>query len=150
MDLQTGAKTWKFPPSRVNLWYTRGTAHCTVHTTEYTQRGNCRFLAYIPSWWKNQPWLVRVRGGGARPPPFTLFTIMYKVAVFAPAEGQIHFPFSSIPYMFSVLQSHNHAISNGSVTKIWQKLCWQSWSKYTNRVLFTSSLNICPEACGNK
>ncbi len=28
-------------------------------------------------------------GGGARPPPFTLFTITYKVAVYAPAERQI-------------------------------------------------------------
>ncbi len=37
-----------------------------VQTMEYTQSGDCRFLAYIPSWWKKQPWLVRV--GGARPP----------------------------------------------------------------------------------
>jgi hypothetical protein len=26
-------------------------------------------------------------GGGARPPPFTIFTITYKVAVYAPAES---------------------------------------------------------------
>jgi hypothetical protein len=30
----------------------------------YTQSGDCQFQAYIPSLWKNQPWLVRV--GGAR------------------------------------------------------------------------------------
>jgi len=32
----------------------------------------------------NSAWLVRVRG--ARPPPFTTFTITYKDAVYAPAE----------------------------------------------------------------
>ncbi len=33
---------------------------CKMDITEYTQGGNCRLLTYIPSWWKNQPWLVRV------------------------------------------------------------------------------------------
>ncbi len=55
-----------------------------VIPSEYTQSGDCRFLAYIPSWWKNQPWLVR--GGGWRPTPFQLITFTYKVAVYAPAE----------------------------------------------------------------
>ncbi len=41
-----------------------------VSNTEYTQSGNCRSLACIPSWWKNQPCLVRLEG--ARPHPFTL------------------------------------------------------------------------------
>ncbi len=50
----------------------------------HTQSGTCRFLAYIPLWWKNYPRLVRV--GGARPPPFTIVTFKYKVAVYAPAE----------------------------------------------------------------
>jgi hypothetical protein len=27
-----------------------------------------------------------VRGGGARPPPLTIYTITYKVVVYAPAE----------------------------------------------------------------
>ncbi len=54
----------------------------TGKTKEYTQSGNGRFLAYIPS--KNQPWLVRV--GVHSPPPFTIFTITYKVSVDAPAE----------------------------------------------------------------
>jgi hypothetical protein len=58
--------------------------------TEYTQSDNCRFLAYITSRWKNQPWVVRV--GGERPPPFTLFTITYKVAMFAPAERAYTLP----------------------------------------------------------
>ncbi len=39
--------------------------------TEYTQSGDGRFLAYIPSWWKNQLRLARV--GGARAPPFTTY-----------------------------------------------------------------------------
>ncbi len=53
--------------------------------TEYTQSGNCSFLAYIPSWWKNQPSLVRA--GDASPPLFTISTITYRVVVsYAPAE----------------------------------------------------------------
>jgi hypothetical protein len=45
----------------------------------------------------NQPSLVR--GGGARLPPFTLFTITYKVVVYAPAPAGRYTPpcFSSIP-----------------------------------------------------
>ena len=39
------------------LWRQKHRAH-----TEYTFH-----LVYVPSWWKNQPWRVRVRG--ARPPP---------------------------------------------------------------------------------
>jgi hypothetical protein len=38
------------------------------HTAEYTQSGNCHFVAYIISWWKNQP---RWGWGVARPPPLT-------------------------------------------------------------------------------
>ncbi len=56
-----------------------------VQTTEYTQSGDCRFLAYIPSWWKNHPWLVRV--GGARPSPsLSAYYHHYKVGTYAPAE----------------------------------------------------------------
>jgi hypothetical protein len=55
-----------------------------VRPTEYTQSGNCRFSAYFPSGWNNQPWSWLDRVGGARPPPFTLVTITYKVAVCAP------------------------------------------------------------------
>jgi hypothetical protein len=36
------------------------------------------FLAYIPSWWKNQPWLVRV-GGGCTPTPFYSTCIFHHV-----------------------------------------------------------------------
>jgi hypothetical protein len=64
--------------------------------TECTQSGNSRFLAYISSWWKNQPWLLGE--GGAPPPPFTLVTITYKVAVCTPAERADTLPlFSSLP-----------------------------------------------------
>jgi hypothetical protein len=74
-----------------------------VSTTEYTQSGNRRFLAYIPSWWKNQPWLVRI--GGARPPPFTLFH-SNKVAVSAPAErADTLTQFLLYPYMYSVVST---------------------------------------------
>ncbi len=72
-------------------------------TTEYTQSGKSRFLAYISSW-KKKPWLVTVRVGGTRPPPFTLFTIMYKVAVNAPAERADTLPLYRLyPYMYSVV-----------------------------------------------
>jgi hypothetical protein len=37
---------------------------------------------------KNQSWLPGV--GGVRPPPFTIFTITYKVAVYDPAERADH------------------------------------------------------------
>jgi hypothetical protein len=56
-----------------------------VPCTEYTQSGNGHFLAYSPSWWKNQPSLLRA-GGGACPPPFTICTNTYKVVVYVPAE----------------------------------------------------------------
>ncbi len=54
----------------------------------YPRSGKCRFLHGVhPIISENQSWLVRV---GARPPPFTLFTITYKVAVYTP-------PISSLP-----------------------------------------------------
>ncbi len=45
-----------------------------VIPSEYTQSGDCRFLAYIPSWWKNQPWLVEGGGGGLTSTPFQPIT----------------------------------------------------------------------------
>ncbi len=80
---------------------------CCPHRVQYTQSGNGRFLAYIPSWWKNQPWLVRVRG--ARPPPFTLVTITYKVVVYASAERADTLPlFHLYPYIYSVFVLVQH------------------------------------------
>jgi hypothetical protein len=47
-----------------------------------------------------------MRVGGARPSPFTLFTITYKVAVYAPAERADILPlFLLYPYMYSVVHS---------------------------------------------
>ncbi len=46
-----------FTPQQIPRW---------VLTTEYT-------LAYIPSWWKNQPWLKRVGGGGVHAHPLSLY-----------------------------------------------------------------------------
>jgi hypothetical protein len=52
-------------------------------------------------------------GGGERSPPFTKSTIMYKVAVYAPAERQIHYPnFSSTP-MCTYWPSHTRAQNGG-------------------------------------
>jgi hypothetical protein len=78
-----------------------------VTTTEYTQSGNGHFLAYIPSCWKNQPSLVRV--GGASPPPFTIYTIKYKVAMYAPAERADILPLISTPPLY-VLCGYNKEI----------------------------------------
>ncbi len=70
--------------------------------TEYTQSGNYRFLAYIPSWWKNQPRLVRV--GSARPPPFTLLPSRTKLQCTLQLRGQRYTPtISCLPYMNSVV-----------------------------------------------
>ncbi len=68
--------------SRVKTVYN---THCytgsaeNVQVLRYTQSGNGRFLAYIPPRWENQP--RAGKGGGC-----TTFIIMYKVAVYAPAE----------------------------------------------------------------
>jgi hypothetical protein len=53
---------------------------CTVreNTQEYTQNGEHSIMM--------EKLAQSGEGGGARPPPFTLFTITYKVAVYAPAE----------------------------------------------------------------
>ncbi len=50
---------------------------------------------------KISPGLVKV--GGARPPPFTVSTIMSKVVVYAPAQRAETLPlFLLYPYMYSV------------------------------------------------
>ncbi len=69
--------------------------------TEYTESSNGHLLAYIPSWWKNQPSLVRV--GGYTPTPFHSITIPSKVVVYAPAERADTLPyFYSTPSIYSV------------------------------------------------
>ncbi len=69
-----------------------------------TQSGNDSFLAYRLSWWKNQPWLVRM--GDACPSPCTISTISYKVVVYAPAESADTLPiFLLYPYMYSVFRT---------------------------------------------
>jgi hypothetical protein len=46
-------------------------------------------------------------GRGARPPPFTVVTIMYKIAVYAPAEMADTLPlFHLYSYMYSVVLSY--------------------------------------------
>jgi hypothetical protein len=48
-------------------------------------------------------WCV-VRVGGASPPPFTISTVTYKVAVYTPAERADTLPlFLLYPYMYSAL-----------------------------------------------
>jgi hypothetical protein len=64
-----------------------------VSTTEYTQSGNGRFLAYIPSWLKNQPWLE-----GARPSPLhSIYHHVQSCSVRSSWEGNYTPPISSLP-----------------------------------------------------
>ncbi len=65
----------------------------TVSASEHTQSGNDHFLAYIPSWWKDQPSLVRL--GGALHTHFTISTITYEDVVYAPADILPHFLYST-------------------------------------------------------
>jgi hypothetical protein len=74
---------------------------CWLLKPQSTQSGNGHFLAYIPSWWKNLPRLVRV--GDA---PFTITTITYKVVVYAPVKRADTLPlFLLYPYMYSVAET---------------------------------------------
>ncbi len=61
-----------------------------------TQSGNGNFLAYISSWWKNQPKLVRV---GVHAHPLSLNLPSHtKLWLMLQLRGQIHFPcFYSTP-----------------------------------------------------
>ncbi len=64
-------------------------------TTEYTQSGNGRFLAYIPSWWKN--YLLLVRGGGHTPYPFHfIYHHVQSCGVRSSWDGRYNPPISSL------------------------------------------------------
>ncbi len=65
---------------------------------------NGHFLAYIPSWQKKsaQP----SEGGGARPPPFILTTITYRVVVYAPAERT-----DTLPYFYSTRPIYVYSVA---------------------------------------
>ncbi len=68
-------------------------------TTEYTQSGNGDFWRTFRHDGKSA---LADEGGGARPLPFTLFTTMYKVAVYTPAErGRYAPPISYLPPIFT-------------------------------------------------
>ncbi len=83
-------------------------------TTEYTQSGNGVHSIMMEK--------SALAGESARPPLFTLFTITYKVAVYAPAEradtlSEKTWAFgltgyttriSSLPYLYSVVISNFH------------------------------------------
>jgi hypothetical protein len=76
--------------------------------TEYTQSGNGRFLASILSWWKISA--LAGKGGGWTPTPFhsTVFTITYKVAVYA-EKADIYTPsISSLPCIYSAVMTIDH------------------------------------------
>ncbi len=96
------------------------------------ESGNGRFLAYIPSRLKNQPSLVRV--GGARPPPFTLFTITYKIAVYAPAEWACTYSLHS-PYFISI-----------NICTLWRRVM----SSYSVTAVHTQETRAPPSRIDNK
>ncbi len=58
--------------------------HGVVDSTEYTQSTTASFLHTLM-----EKFTQAGEGGGARPPPFTIFIITYKVAVYAPAEWSL-------------------------------------------------------------
>ncbi len=69
--------------------------------TEYTKSGNSHFLTYIPSWWYNQPSLVRV---GVHALPFSPIYHHKKqgCGVHSSWEGRYTPLFLLWPYMYSV------------------------------------------------
>jgi hypothetical protein len=76
--------------------------------TEYTQSGNGHFMAYIPSWWKNQPSLVR---WGMHAPLFHyIYHHVQSCSVRSSREGiYIHSPyFLSTPILYVICGERNH------------------------------------------
>ncbi len=73
---------------------------CRVHSevvpTEYSQSGIGHFLAYIPSWWKNQPSLVRV-GGALHAPPHSIYHHVQRCGVRSSWKGRHTPPISTLP-----------------------------------------------------
>jgi len=69
---------------------------CGWDYTECTQSGNGHFMAYIPSWWKNQPSLVGV--GGFTPTPFHyIYHHVQGCSVRSSWEGRYTPPTSALP-----------------------------------------------------
>jgi hypothetical protein len=70
-----------------------------VLITEYTQSGNDYFKSwYIPSWWKNQPSLLRVGGGGRTPTPIhAVYHHVQSYRVYSSCEGRYTPLISNLP-----------------------------------------------------
>jgi hypothetical protein len=90
----------------------------------YTPSGNVRFLSYIPSWWKNQPWLERV-GGGCTPTPFHSIYHYVRSCSVRSAECR-HTP----PYFTSTPICTLWYISSGLV---WQGKRWLFWTPWVEK-----------------
>ncbi len=113
-----------------------GRCHSVYSVWGYIQQsGDGWFLAFIPSWWRKiSPGWWGWEGGGARPPPFTLFTITYKVAVYARAEREDTLSlFHLNPYTYSVVHTQWASLAGKemallncsglkSLRSFWQKL----------------------------
>ncbi len=91
---------------------------CTGHCHRVHTEWQWPFSAYIPSWWKNLPRLVRV--GSALALPFIISTITYKVVVYGTLQlrEQLHSPyFYSTPFY-----------------TLWSQLRGWEWVTYSMRV----------------
>ncbi len=72
-------------PEAGHFWY--GPCVRLVYRTWFSIRSCCDNHRVHTEWQRPLSGVHYImRGGGACPPPFTLFTITYKVAVYAPAE----------------------------------------------------------------
>ncbi len=75
-------------------------------------------------------------GGGTRPPPFTLFTITYKVAVYAPAERadtlpQFHlYPYNGASKYTIVLYHFQSAVVDGNPWILYSEERFQGFLAY--------------------
>ncbi len=77
-------------PLSFRLWSFHYALHINPQSI-YTQSGNGWFLAYVPSWWKNQPWLV---GWGVHAHPLsTYLPLRTKLQCTLQLSGQIHSPY---------------------------------------------------------
>ncbi len=85
----------------------------TVETTEYSQSGNGHFLAYIPSWWKNQPSLVG-GGGGVHSHLLSLYLPSHTKFVRSSWEADTLTLFLLYPYMCSVVETEMNGDSKST------------------------------------
>ncbi len=93
--------SWSSSPTFRPFRYQNISLRVMVNSTGYTQSGDCRFLAYIPSWWKNQSWLVRL--GVHAHPLLDYYHHVQSCIVRSCWEGRYTSSISSLPLWLYVL-----------------------------------------------